>query len=138
MDFYRAAERRIWRFQLVLGALGIAGAWWLAGAGGAGGFAAGAAVSTLNFRWLQQAVDAVAERAAEARPAGAVRRKRRLLVVKFLGRYLLIGAAGYGILKHTVWNVKALLAGLFLFVAAILAEICVEIVWGLTGEQDGT
>lgn len=125
-DFYAAAERRIWRFQLALGVLGTAGAGWLAGWGGAAGFATGAAVSSLNFLWLKQAVDAVTEKAvgAETLPT---RKKRRALVWKFVGRYLLIGAAAYGILKYTAWDIRALLAGLFLFVAAILVEICFEI-----------
>jgi len=126
-DFYLSAERRIWRFQLAIAAMGTAGAGWLTGAGGAAGFAVGAAVSALNFRWLKQAVDAVA--------AG---RRRRLLVWKFVGRYLLIGAAAYAILRYTAWNVKALVAGLFLFVAAILAEICFEIVVGLRNDRHGT
>ena len=126
---YVSAERRIGRFQIALGAVGTAGAWWLAGPGGAAGFAVGAAVSTLNFRWLKQAVDALAEKAAGAE-AKAARKKRRLLVGKFVGRYLLMAAAAYGILKYTSWDVRALLAGLFLFVAAILVEICFEIAHG--------
>jgi hypothetical protein len=125
-DFYAAAERRIFRFQLVLAVAGTAGAAWLAGAGGAAGFAVGAAVSSLNFLWLKQAVDAVAEKAAGAETL-ATRKKRKALVWKFAGRYLLIAAAAYAILKHTAWDIRALLAGLFLFVAAILAEIVFEI-----------
>jgi hypothetical protein len=125
-DFYAAAERRIWRFQLVLAAAGTAGAAWLAGAGGAAGFAVGAAVSSLNFLWLKQAVDAVADKATGAETLAA-RKKRKALVWKFVGRYLLIAAAAYAILRYTAWDIRALLAGLFLFVAAILAEIVFEI-----------
>ena len=121
-DFYVAAERRIWRLQLALGTLGTAGAWWLAGSGGAAGFAVGAAVSSVNFLWLKQAVDAVVETSTS--------RNRRLLVAKFVGRYALIGLAAYGILRYTAWDIKALLAGLFLFVAAILAEIFLELLHG--------
>ncbi len=139
--FYAAAEQRIWRFQLVIAALAIMGAWWLGGVGAAAGFAVGAAVSSLNFLWLKQAVDAVTEKATGAGPSGrpeAAHGKRRLLVWKFAGRYLLIAAAAYATMKYTAWNVKALLAGLFLFVAAILAEICVEIVLALRSDQHGT
>ena len=121
-DYYAAAERRIWRLQLLLAALGTAGAWWLAGWGGAAGFAVGAAVSSVNFLWLKQAVDAVVEKSGG--------RKQRLLVAKFVGRYALIGLAAYGILRYTAWDIKALLAGLFLFVAAILAEIFLELLHG--------
>jgi hypothetical protein len=123
---YAAAERRIWRFQLALGLLGTAGAGWLAGWGGAAGLAVGAAVSGLNFLWLRQAVDAVTEKAAGAESSG-VRQKRRWLVWKFVGRYVLIALAAYAILKHTTWDIRALFAGLFLFVAAILVEICFEL-----------
>jgi galactitol-specific phosphotransferase system IIC component len=135
--FYAAAERRIWRFQWIIGIAGtvIAGAW--AGPGGALAYAAGAAISTLNFYWLQQAVDALTQTVLGA-GTPAAKRRRRYLVAKFIGRYLLIGAAGYVILKHTAWRIEALLAGLFLFLAAILAEICVEIVIGVRSNSDGT
>ena len=125
-DFYAAAERRIWRFQLVLAGIGTAGAGWLTGWGGAAGFAVGAAVSSLNFLWLKQAVDALAAKATGAETAAA-RKKQKVLVWKFVGRYLLIAVAAYAILKHTAWDIRALLAGLFLFVAAILVEIGFEI-----------
>jgi hypothetical protein len=125
-DFYAAAERRIWRFQVVLALAGTAAAAWLAGWAGAAGFAVGAGVSSLNFLWLKQAVDALTEKAAGAEVL-ATRGKRKALVWKFVGRYLLIAAAAYAILKHTTWDIRALLAGLFLFVAAILVEISFEI-----------
>ncbi len=136
-DFYASAEHRIWRFQLAIAALGAIGSWYLAGLGAAAAFLAGAAISSLNFLWLKQAVDALVEKATRDQTRVA-RRKQRLLLWKFLGRYALIGGAAYVILKHTTWNIKALLAGLFLFVAAILAEIVFEIATGLTSKQDGT
>ncbi|HEV2114281.1 MAG TPA: hypothetical protein VGR50_09025 [Terriglobales bacterium] len=156
-DFYAAAERRIWRFQLALAALGIAGAWFLAGRPGAIGFAVGAAASSVNFLWLKQAVNALANKAvigaapaaiagpehpdanaSEAPAQPAKRRSSSAVIWKFLGRYGLIGIVAYATLRYTGWNVKALLAGLFLFVAAILAEICVEIALGLKQDQHGT
>lgn len=139
-DFYAAAERRIRWFEIAIGALGVAGAWWLAGAAAAIAFAVGAVVSGLNFLWLTQAVDALVEAATTSGAAAdprATRRKRRLLVAKFAGRYLLIGLAAYVILKHTAWSVKALFAGLFLFVAAVLAEICWEIAAELKNKKHG-
>ncbi len=128
-DFYAAAEGRIWRFQLGIAVLGSAVAWAFRDAAAAGSFAIGAAISSLNFFWLKQAVDALAEKATGAE-ARAAKKKRRLLVWKFIGRYALIGVAAYGILRYTGRNITALLAGLFLFVAAILAEICWEIIHG--------
>lgn len=133
--FYASAERRIWRFELAIAALGALGAFWLAEAGGAAAFLAGAAVSSLNFLWLKQAVDALTAHATSgATPA----RKHRRVVWKFLGRYALLGLAGYAIVKYTAWNIKAFCAGLFLFVVAILAEICYEIVRGLRQDPHGT
>jgi len=137
LKFYAAAERRIWRFQLAIGIAGAITAGWLAGGAGAAGFAVGAALSSLSFAWLKQSIDALADKAVGAETR-QMRRKRRLLVAKFAGRYGLIGLAVYVILKHTHWDVRALLAGLFLFVAAVLAEICFEIVEGLVSNQDGT
>jgi hypothetical protein len=138
--FYAAAERRIWRLQLALAPVGAAAAWWLAGAGAAIAFAVGAAVSGLNFLWLTQAVDALVEAATAAGASAAplaTRRKRRLVVWKFVGRYLLIGVAAYVILKHTAWSAAALFAGLFLFVAAVLAEIGWEIFTELKNVRHG-
>ena len=136
-SFYLAAERRIWQLQLALGALGTAGAFLLAGPPAALGFAAGAGVSVLNFLWLRQAVDTLVAKALEGEPTGEAARRRRRVVWKFLGRYGLLAASGYVILKYTSWNGRALLAGLFLFVAAILAEICFEIIKGLSGDRNG-
>jgi hypothetical protein len=136
-EFYAAAERRIGRFQLALAAAGAAVTAALAGFGAAAAFAAGAALSSLNFLWLKQAVDALTDKAI-GDDTRAARRKRRLVVAKFVGRYLLLGVVAYAILKGTGWNIKALVAGLFLFVAAILAEICFEIVAGLRADPDGT
>ena len=138
-DFYASAERRIWRLQLAFACLGTLAAWWLAGAKAAAAFLTGAAISSLNFFWLQQAVDGVVETAAGAgTETVAARRKRRLLVAKFLGRYALLAVASYVILKSNPWNAKALLAGLLLFVAAILAEIGFELITGFLSKQDGT
>jgi hypothetical protein len=164
-DFYAAAERRIWRFQLAFGVLGVGGAWRVAGARGALGFTMGAVISAVNFFWLKQAVDTLAAKAAAAdlgtrhagteqtrgRPgvadvqglppiagAGLARRTGRRVIRRFLGRYALIAAVAYATFRYTAWSIKALLAGLFLFVAAILAEICVEIAIGLKQDRHGT
>ena len=125
-DFYARAERRLWWWQLGLGAAGVAAALARWGFAAAAGFGAGAAISILNFYWLKQGIDATTA-AASGRETPEARRKRRRLIWKFLARYLLMALAAYGILKYTRWNVAAFLAGLFLFAAAILAEICLEV-----------
>ncbi len=136
VEFYAAAERRIWRWQICLGVAGAGGAWILGQAPAAAGFAAGAAISALNFYWLKQAIDVLTTAASGAESA-AGRRKRRRLIWKFLARYLLIALAAYGILRYTGWNVAAFLVGLFLFAAAILVEICWEILGELIPHRHG-
>jgi hypothetical protein len=136
-DFYAAAERRIRRFELAIAILGALITWQIAGPGSAAAFLVGAAISAVNFLWLKQAVDVLAEHSTGASPQPRPRRARGV-AFKFLARYALIALAAYVILKHTAWNMKALFAGLFLFVAAILAEICFEIVAALTAKPHGT
>src|SRR5579859_5147757 len=81
------------RIRKLIAAFGLGGtlaalAWrgWLAG----GGFALGAVVSWLNYRWLHQIVDAI----------GAQTVRRRLALYAAL-RYLLLGGAAYGILRFS-------------------------------------
>jgi hypothetical protein len=61
------------------------------------------------------------------RPAGAV-------WVRFVLRYALIGLVGYAIFKSSFVSLGAFFLGLFLFIAAILAEIVYEIYRAFRGE----
>lgn len=116
---YENAVRRIYR-----------GMKWLACAGALAGvcfedwrwalaFFLGAAASYLNFSWLHQAVEALGP---GVRPT-----PKRLLVFLAL-RYLLLGAAGYVIVKVFGMNAIAALSGLFVPVAAVLLEIFYELI----------
>jgi len=101
----------------------------------AGAFAAGAALSVLNFHWLQRAVDALAghfDPAAREPLAGTggSHRRRRAIAAKFLLRYALIAAAGYVIFRTSVLSLGAFLGGLFVFVAGVLAEMVYELATG--------
>lgn len=82
------------------------------------GFAAGALVSWLSFRWLKQIVDAL----------GGLRPKKRTAILAGL-RYLLVGLGGYVILKSSVMSLPAALIGLFTAPAAVLIEIVFELVY---------
>ena len=87
-EFYERVTSRIFRVMLAIAGAGavVALAWrgWRVGAG----FALGAAISWINFRWLKHAVDGLSGK--RARP--------RLAVLAGL-RYLLLGGAAYVILR---------------------------------------
>lgn len=122
------AERRIWRWVLVLGIAGVVVSWPLGGWRWAGGFAMGAALSALNFRWMKAAVSAVSELAIPPNPAAEKRSPQTAgVVLRGLLRYALIGVAGYVIFKSSFLSLGAFFLGLFLFLAAILVEVAYEI-----------
>lgn len=107
------------RIRKLIGILGLGGtaaalAWrgWEA----AGGFALGAAISWLNFRWLHQVVEAL---------GGKGIRKRLALIAG--GRYLLLGGAAYVILRFSKISRPAALSGLFVTAAAVTVEIIIEL-----------
>lgn len=107
------------------------------GAWHAGGFAAGAALSILNFHWLKAGVDALAAHfqgpgEQQGRPPA-----RAGLVARFLLRYALIIAAGYAIFRSSALSLPAFLGGLLVFVAGVLAEMVYELATG-TGAAPGT
>ena len=118
-EFYERVTSRIFRVTLVIAGAGTlaALAWrgWRVGAG----FALGAAISWINFRWLKHAVDSLSGK--RARP--------RLAVLAGF-RYLLLGGVAYVILSYSSISLRATLAGLFVSVTAVIAEIFFEVVYG--------
>lgn len=157
-------ERRIQRAMWVLGALGTALCWLWRGWGWGAGFAIGAFLSALNFRWMKSAVHALADAASEpfsssatgsatgpaflpgnaastteevseqTAPATARDRRPRGVWGRFVFRYALIGLAGYAIFKSSFVSLGAFFLGLFLFIAAILAEIVYQVYCAFRGE----
>jgi hypothetical protein len=175
--FTDAAVARMYRWMAVLAIGGtvfllVWRGWWYAG-----GFAAGAALSILNFHWLKQAVDALAgyfeppggrpgatppgaapdpaepaaaplgeqgeqreqdeAASAGAPPADVAADTGRFrpqgsgaLLAKFVLRYAFIGIAAYVILRSSALSLSAFLAGIFVFVAGVLAEMIYELVTG--------
>jgi hypothetical protein len=119
--FYAAAERRIEYFALALGAAGaiFAGIHW--GVRAAGGVAAGAALSWLNFRWMKQGV-AVLARLSKAQEGAEKVCVPQSVYARFLGRYALLALAAYVILVWLRVPVVSLLAGFGAVVVAALAE----------------
>ena len=140
---------RIVRTTLVLGVAGSILLWLWRGWDWAGGFAVGAALSALNFHWMHSAIGTVADMAVsqasatsplqadvnthssaesgtgnkpsppKVSSAGAVRR--------FVLRYALIAVAGYVIFRSSVLSLPAFFAGLFVAIAAVLAEIVYQL-----------
>ena len=117
--FYERVTSRIFRATLAIAGAGtlVALAWrgWAVGAG----FALGAAISWINFRWLKHAVDGLSGHNAPSR-----------LAVLAGFRYLLLGGAAYVILRYSSISLRATLAGLFVSVTAIIVEIFFEVVYG--------
>jgi hypothetical protein len=85
------------------------------------GFALGAGASWLNFRWLKKLVDMLGAASAGKRP------RHRAAIMLGL-RYLLLGAAGYAILRYSEINLTAALVGLFVSAAAVILEILYQLI----------
>ncbi|MGB9236248.1 MAG: ATP synthase subunit I [Terriglobales bacterium] len=120
--FNERALPRMFRTLLVVSAVLVLPAFWRYGWVGAIGFAAGAAVSCLNFRALQRSVEALADRIVNNQS----REKGGRIVLRFLLRYGLVGAAAYAIFKGSSLAFHGFLWGLCLPVAAMMIEAALE------------
>lgn len=118
-QFFERALGRITKVTLALAAGGLIAALAWGGWSWAAGFALGAAVSWLNFRWLKQVVDAL----GQSRPT-----RKRVAILAGL-RYALLGGGAYAILRFSSVSMTAALLGLFVSVAAVVVEICFELVY---------
>lgn len=86
------------------------------------GVLCGCVVGWVNFAWLKQAINTIAEKAAhEGRPSSA-----KAAVAKSVLRYALIGIAAYVIFLVSQQSFYGFLGGLFVAVAAILCEAAFE------------
>jgi len=117
-SFYARAIPRMLRIMLVAGVLLVGPAFWFYGRAGAIGFAAGAAVSYINFLALARGVEGLAERMVNQHS----QEKGRKIVLRFLVRYGLVGAGAYAIFKSSAWAFRGFLWGLCLPVAAMMIE----------------
>ena len=86
------------------------------------GFALGAGISWLNFRWVKQVVEVLGRNTPT---------RKRVAVLAGL-RYALLGGGAYVILHYSPVSVTAALLGLFVSVAAVILEICFELVYART------
>jgi ATP synthase I chain len=122
-DFYSRAICRIQNFMLVIGVAGLVTSFsyfgWRIGIG----FTLGAAISYLNFYWLEKVVAGIAELTISSGTAAS----SRGIVHRFLLRYFLMALVAFVILTVSRESLYGLFAGLFLPVAAILCEGAYEI-----------
>jgi hypothetical protein len=120
--FFAGAVRRIVRAIMVFALILFVPAWYFFGLPSAFGFAAGAAVSWMNFHYLARGVDGLGERIvnAQSQESGAV------VIGRFLLRYLLVGAIAYAIFVGYPLGFRGFLFGLCLPVAAMLTEAVYE------------
>jgi hypothetical protein len=121
-DFYSHAAERIPRFMIALALLLTPLAWWRFGRASALGFDAGSFIAFLNFRWLKSGVTTLADRVTDS----AKSQSGKGIVFRFLLRYLLMGAAAYGMLTSFPASLRGLFVGLFLPVGAVACEAAYE------------
>lgn len=84
--------------------------------------AIGAALSLVNYRWLKGGVAAISQMArvqTEKQQVGIP----KMIYIKFFARFVLLLAAVYVILTRSFLIAEWLLSGLFVVVAAVLAEM---------------
>jgi hypothetical protein len=127
--FYAAAERRIEYLTIGIGAAAAIATAFVWGIRPGVGFAIGASLSWLNFRWMRQGIATLARLSAaqaDAEKAGIP----KMAYAKFLGRYVLLIIVAYVILRGFRTIGLALLAGLFAGVAAVLAELIIQLFRG--------
>jgi len=123
-SFTTGALPRMFRTMVIVSAVLVLPAFWRYGLAGATGFAAGAAISCINFRALQRSVESLADRIVNRQS----HEKGGRIVFRFLVRYALVGAAAYAIFNSSVLAFRGFLWGLCLPVAAMMIEAGLEAV----------
>ena len=121
-SFYSRAIPRMLQTMLVVSVLLLVPLFWFYGWAGAIGVAAGSAVSYINFRALARGVEALAYRVVNRHS----QEKGRVIVLRFLVRYGLVGVVAYAIFKSSALAFRGFLWGLCLPVAAMMVEAGVE------------
>ena len=119
---YERIIPRVLRNMLVVSVLLIGPAFWFYRWAGSIGFALGAAVSYVNLRSLTRGVEGLADRIVNRNS----REKGGLIILRFVVRYGLVGAAAYAIFKSSHAAFRGFLWGLCVPVAALMAEAAWE------------
>jgi uncharacterized membrane protein len=121
-SFYAGALGRISRIMVLLASVSALASLAIYGWRIALGLVFGSLIAYLNFHWMKQVVNALAERCVESQ----ISRPGKGIVLRFLVRYALMALAGYVIFSASPASLYGLLAGLFLPVAAIACEAAYE------------
>jgi hypothetical protein len=119
---------RIKRNALIFLALAALGSLWFRSLGVTLGVLAGGACAVVNFRWIEAGLDA-------AMGGPMSRGKRALAVAKFVLRYILLGLIIYAIVANRIVDLKAVLAGLFIFVVSIMWEAFRSVLTSFSGSR---
>ena len=118
LSIYERIIPRVLRNMLVASVLLLGPAFWFYRWAGSIGFAFGAAVSYVNFRSLTRGVEGLADRIVNRNS----REKGGWIILRFVVRYGLVGAAAYAIFKSSSLAFRGFLWGLCVPVAALMAE----------------
>ena len=119
---YSRVIPRMLRVMLISAVVLLWPAFRLYGWKGMVGFAAGAAVSYLNFHLLVRGVEGLADRVVNRQS----KEKGRVIVWRFLLRYGLVAIIAYAIFKGSALAFRGFLWGLCLPVVAMMIEAAVE------------
>ena len=119
-DWMEGLDRRLDRYSLVLTLAAMSVVFSLHSARAAASIGAGAVLSYVNFHWLKQAVDFAVTHVTDSAPA-------RRVIVRFVGRYVLIALALYVTIRGSVLDLVFVFAGLLVYIAAILIECVSEV-----------
>jgi len=122
LSVYERIIPRVLRNMLVVSVLLIGPTFWFYRWAGSIGFAFGAAVSYVNLRSLTRGVEGLADRIVNRNS----REKGGLIILRFVVRYGLVGAAAYAIFKSSPTAFRGFLWGLCVPVAALMAEAAWE------------
>ncbi len=120
--FYSRVIPRMLRVMLISAAVLLWPAFRFYGWKGLVGFAAGSAVSYINFHLLVRGVEGLADRVVNRQS----QEKGRVIVWRFLLRYGLVAIIAYAIFKGSSLAFRGFLWGLCLPVVAMMIEAAVE------------
>jgi hypothetical protein len=118
LSIYDRIIPRLLRNMLVVSVLLLGPAFWFYRWVGSIGFAFGAAVSYVNFRSLTRGVEGLTDRIVN-RNSGE---KGGWIILRFVVRYGLVGAAAYAIFVSSSQAFRGFLWGLCVPVAALMVE----------------
>ena len=113
--------RRLNRYSVAITLLAMPVAFLFHSLSAALSIATGAALSYINFVWMKRAVDFVVVEGGKGAAAG------RRALFGFVARYVLIALVLYVTIRSSVLNVVFILAGLLVYVAALLIECVYEV-----------